>query len=282
MQLLSWEHWCRIGIDEKPQVGNYICRDLSCKGYVGEGYTKSNPPKHGETWCAEAKGIDKSLPGSRYFRLVCYNGEVSVEPCADFRQEVCIQSSVKGFNTAACRVNKWQDCYSQDNEDDCENIDRRDCKWETKTDFCILKDENGVCLTVDNDGNKIKASCVPLHAPGFDFWEEDTDAESMCSMASAVCVIDYEDKIGSDPEVVRNKECYDKCIDEGGEKDNCEKACMPACAYENSDDEWEVDEDKWAKEMNEMCIALGDCGSSKNYIGKMGYYDDVNDFITRN
>jgi len=78
-----------------PKLGDYICRDLSCT-YEGQRY------EHGETWCANSKGINENLPGSRYFRLVCYNGDVTVEPCADERKEVCLQGSVNGFSSAVC------------------------------------------------------------------------------------------------------------------------------------------------------------------------------------
>ena len=82
------------GETAKPQYGDYICKDLSCE-YKGKKY------KHGETWCADSKGGKNNLPGSRHFRLVCYNGEVTVEPCADFRQEICIQSEVNGFKAVS-------------------------------------------------------------------------------------------------------------------------------------------------------------------------------------
>ncbi|MFH1607616.1 MAG: hypothetical protein ABIA78_00615 [archaeon] len=202
--------------NKKATYGDNICKDLSCK-YDGEIY------KHGETWCANSNGVDKSLPGSRSFRLVCYNGEVSVEPCADFRQENCIQSDINGFKTAACRVNMWQDCFSQTEKKDCENIDKRDCKWIA-------------------GGNKVGNStigCVPLNAPGFNFWEEESEAEELCSLATKTCVIKYEKKII------------------GGEK------CVENCECEN--------EEAWKASQNEMCVSFGDCGEKKNYLGFVGY-----------
>ncbi|MFQ5531748.1 MAG: hypothetical protein ACE5ES_03990, partial [Candidatus Nanoarchaeia archaeon] len=106
----------------RPNFGDNICRDLSCD-FNGQNF------QHGETWCADAPGIENSDPGSRHFRQVCYNGDVTTEPCADFRQEVCLESEVNGFSVAACRVNRWQDCTSQTTQQDCENTDRRDCRW---------------------------------------------------------------------------------------------------------------------------------------------------------
>ena len=204
----------------KPNYGAYICRDLSCE-YEGETYS------HGETWCADVKGVSTikiddngeisssgiDLPGGRYFRLVCYNGDVSVEPCADFRQEVCIQSDINEFKTAGCRVNMWQDCVSQEDEEDCENTDKRDCKW-------------------------VEERCIPLYAPGFDFWNIEGDAESLCSIANNICTVKYEKKIGKDKKCVEN--C--KCLGAG-----------------------------WLDEMNTICNSIGDCGSNKNYLGFEGY-----------
>lgn len=190
----------------KPNYGDNICRDLSCE-YEGGKYS------HGETWCAESPSTEDNLPGSRYFRAVCYNGDVTIEPCADYRQEICIESTIQGFSTAACRVNKWQDCISQKEEKDCENLDRRDCLWLT---------------------NK----CVPSHSPGFNFWEVDSDSESLCSIANAECVVTYEKKLGG------SKECIE----------NCE--CLAST---------------WKQQLNTVCSAIGDCGSSTNYLGIQGY-----------
>ncbi len=160
--------------DKKPNYGDSICRDLSCK-YESKTY------KHGETWCADSKGSKDNLPGSRYFRLVCYNSEVTVEPCADFRQETCIQSDISGFKTAACRVNQWQDCYAQTNQANCENKDRRDCSW-------------------------VKDKCVPANAPGFDFWQAG-DAEQICSLGNRECVVVFEKKLSGSKKCVKNCEC---------------------------------------------------------------------------
>jgi len=163
-------------ISQMPSYGNNICADLSCE-FEGQTY------KHGETWCANSKGTNKTLPGSRYFRMVCYNGEVSVEPCADYRQETCIQSDVEGFKFAACRVNKWQDCNAQAEKKDCENVEKRDCKW-------------------------LNSRCVPKYTPGFNFWDVNgTNTNSFCSLATTTCTVKYEKKLTGGKECVENCEC---------------------------------------------------------------------------
>jgi hypothetical protein len=186
----------------KPKYGDNICRDLSCE-HDGKKY------EHGETWCASSLGTGKispdstdsdlekeNLPGSRYFRMVCYNNEVSVEPCADFRQEVCIQDSLNGFSTAACRVNQWQDCYSQTKKKDCENFDRRDCQWIPGIELANVETDE-------------KGACVPLFSPGFNFWETTSESESTCDLATKECLVVYEKSLTGKEKCVDGCECLE-------------------------------------------------------------------------
>lgn len=223
------------GVDEvRPEIGDNICRDLGCE-YEGQTY------EHGETWCAQASGtsvivegvevnptpqsiLSENLPGSRYFRLVCYDGEVTVEPCADFRQEYCLQTEVNGFSSAACVANKWQDCTSQTDPEECENRDQRDCKWVEAYD---------------------KQGCIPLYAPGFDFWNPESEANSICNLLTGTCKVIFEEKILEDEECVDNCECL--------EDDAEEKA-------------------------NYACSSLGDCGVKQNYLGVEGFNKFGDDF----
>lgn len=205
----------------KPNIGNNICRDLSCT-YKGKTYS------HGETWCDNSAGADKSLPGSRYFRLVCYDGDVTVEPCADYRAEVCEESQTNGFKVAACVVNKWQDCTAQTTQKDCENIDRRDCKWIAG-------------VTVGEQNKSVKGACVPNLAPGFDFWNAGGEAETRCGVANKQCVVTYETGLFGDKKCVSGCECL---------------------------------ADDWEAKMNLMCVSLGDCGISTNYIGVEGFHNE--------
>ena len=205
--------------DANPRYGENICKDLNCV-YEGKKY------KHGETWCADSEGIDETLPGSRSFRLVCYNGEVSIEPCADFRQEVCLESDIDGFKTSACRVNRWQDCYSRENKKDCENTDQRDCEW-------IQTGWNGPAPLIKSGG-----ACLPLYAPGFDFWAEEGDANSLCSMGTVSCTVVFEEKILGGTKCIKNCECLSV---------------------------------SWKNNMQRVCNSIGDCGDTKNYLGFSGY-----------
>ena len=242
--------------ESEPNYGDYICRDLGCQeGDLAEEFYDINEryPEHGETWCSRYGGVsiisaggepkntnslEENVPGSRYFRLACYNGEITVEPCADYRQQICIEGGIEVegdigvFKTAICRVNRWQDCVAQKNQKDCENTDKRDCKW---------------------GGTMVETSvCIPRYAPGFDFWESEQDAEDMCNIGSAVCKARYEYKL----------------VDITGKGGGGEWKCVENCNCEN---------EAWAEAANAICVSLGDCGASINYIGEDGYYDIIPD-----
>jgi hypothetical protein len=234
-----------------PDFGDNICKDLGCS-WANQDW------EHGESWCVTDP---KSRPGSRDFRMLCYNGEIIEEPCADFRAEVCIEDSVPAevtggdeFSVAACRVNRWQDCAAQNEKDDCENSDIRDCKWLGKSDLAeqILKNKGGV-----------SGICVPLNAPGFDFWEGDSDAEKICKMGDQQCVVEY----------VRKYEGAESGIGLGGVV-----SVIKDILGGDGKTDWEVKKggqcltQAWKNEAELLCSSLGDCGSSVNYLDIKGYY----------
>lgn len=179
----------------------------------------------------------QNLPGSRYFRLACYNNEVTVEPCADYRQEVCIESEVNGFSSAACRVNQWEDCGAQTNKEDCENTEERDCMW--------------IFVGMIGSDSEKHSVCTPRYAPGFDFWNEKSETENFCALANDVCVT--QEEAGLDGSY--------SC------KENCD--CLkPGTAGATGGE--------WLDEKIAFCQSLGDCGYKVNYIeteGDIGKYE---------
>ena len=95
--------------------GNNICADLNCKKTEnGQSY------KHGESWCVYndkgTTGKGDTAVGARFYKHICINGQETLEQCADFKQEECIEDKIKtplgDFSQAACRVNRWQDTLS--------------------------------------------------------------------------------------------------------------------------------------------------------------------------
>src|SRR3990172_7372966 len=225
-------------------------------------------------------------------------------------QTTVYPDGVTPFRNAACSVNEWGDCTSIANKEDCEDVEIRDCKWIPtfsrtdddrlttwipriegdsapliKTDGSLPKGRTGFNVQqilgiiskggmerlininnyrLGNDGEKRDSNfqhgvCVPKYAPGFDFManfssnkEEQRDklaqeGSDICSLASATCVVKYEKKLGGTWTAKENSEC-------------------------------EPDPDGgpylWRESMNNICVSLGDCGSTVNYIGQPG---DVKD-----
>ncbi|PIN94321.1 hypothetical protein COU61_00465 [Candidatus Pacearchaeota archaeon CG10_big_fil_rev_8_21_14_0_10_35_13] len=179
----------------KPTYGNFICQDLDCSNTFND-----NDYKHGESWCVndEQTKSNKAVVdvGTRFYRHLCVAGEEIVEPCADFRQELCVEASIKTstgtFSQAGCRVNKWQDCILQNDSDDCSDVDVRDCKW-----------INGP-VGLSNGG-----SCVPLVSPGLEFWNDAGNSQEVCAVASTTCVVTYEKDLLSGKKCVDNCECLE-------------------------------------------------------------------------
>lgn len=239
---------CKSYDKTKPTYGDYICSSLDCT-YNGKQYL------HGETWCVDNSNSNlagQNLPGSRYFRMLCYDGEVTVEPCAEYRNEICIQDEVNNYKTANCVVNRWQDCVNQSSQEDCEDNYTRDCKWISG--YSILKDANG--KDIGKGTNNLSGSCVPKYAPGFDFWSGEGDGAEICNIGTSTCVVKYETNIFINRAnfatwswATKKKYCVENC------------QCIPDGSTENKN---------WLNTITNICTSLGDCGIKKNYLGGLG------------
>lgn len=187
--------------DARPVDGNAVCRDLSCRDENGQ------TRKHGESWCAfesqigvEGTGNNQrsvDLPGSSHYRKVCFEGEIRVEPCGDFRNEVCVENRNEEaqFSQAACRINQWQKCFEA-------NTDKTKLAQCEQTTDCALK-------TV-NLGDKFKFDrCVPRYPPGFDLNAEAGGdvGESLCALGSQKCTVFYEKKLFGGWKCIANCDC---------------------------------------------------------------------------
>jgi len=234
---------------EGATYGNHICGDVNCYGTLN-----GNDYKNGESWCYyDTEGNENTATvGSRHYRHICYMGEEMVEPCADFRNEVCVEDEIeidssitsdsRVFAQAGCSVNRFQDCIIQNTSQDCLNSDKRDCIWipieaiksaltgeKIKIDAeRILAEALNVRMADEELGR-----CVPQVAPGFEFWE--SGAENDCNVGTITCVVKYEKGLL------------------GGEK-----------AVEN---EW-CEKPETVAVLTTYCSMLGDCGPKSNYIGK--------------
>jgi len=247
-------------------IGDFICSDVNC-------YDTSNGKdyKNGESWCYYDEGGKKNdRAGARHYRHICILGEEIVEPCADFRNEVCVEDSIEGeggdFSQAGCVINKWQDCvlYGSSEEEPagdpeaCLNRDQRDCMWipydaENKilgVNIDQLTDLKQAALSILNIGPRDDqfGLCVPKIAPGLKFW--DASSQDVCSVATQTCTVKYEKSTLGDWE----------CAKEGG---NC------FC-----------EEPQTALALAFYCSSLGDCGPGENFIGRFvneGYEIEISE-----
>ncbi len=269
---------------ESVNAGNYICKDLDCKDYRGRYSgsssglaTAANFPKHGESWCTtdNTRSGTSSSPGASFFRLMCYNGEVTVEQCDPTRQKICSQAkdSTSGYWTGNCLVNRWQDCWQQKTNDDCSNTDLRDCHW-----------VGGYSITDSGiqDGEGI---CVPNYAPGFDVNGnlEVTGGET-CGAASSICYVQVQ------------RGWINGLINPDGTKWGCDEGGIPIlqdiplinlipgvkgennceCLGSGLSSVWNQYGGKdygnsWKEARQNICSQLGDCGNKVNFIGNQGY-----------
>lgn len=276
------------GILGRPAYGDYICIDLSCK---------SQGKRHGESWCVSdsPSGDGKDTAGSRHFKEVCLNGDVLTEPCADYRGEICIEGTFNGFSEAACRANRWQDCLQQEEKADCENTGIRDCLWKTGYYYSektlqiekSIGDEEAKKLEIEQTPEGV---CLPNYPPGLNFWGASdatssssttgagtgnfssktpafgtgyvnptktaggTSASGACAVGNAKIAFKWEKVTRLWP---RNDEAWE-CANDACKKFDKDPANANITSSEAK---------TWAKEMNEFCYRLGDCGGYINWLG---------------
>jgi hypothetical protein len=270
---------CGEDKNNKMKVGDVICKDLNCYDTFENdasplsGYDKQN----GESWCVydSKPGDAADTVGSRHYRHICINGEEIVEPCSDFREEMCISGILNeetfgnmealnldqagSYVEAACRENR-QDCEvcndatagATANYNCCINEDVRDCLW-FEADLPDTVEDSSV-YTEDGLSPGI---CVPQVPKGQVFWSEDGSADtasdgSVCDVASTSCTIEY--RLGGVKRLITGK-------GKRSDKDDWEITAMSpdGCA-----------ERDWLVDRNNLCRAQGDCGAHYNFNGQAG------------
>jgi hypothetical protein len=243
--------------NEKLSDGDqdFVCRDLGCVDSYG------NDRKNGESWCEyqgafgikEGSGItggekiEDSLghyravdtPGSRHFRASCFDGEVSVNACDAYRNKVCVEERSKGdtsedISSAGCVLNVWQLCLDYNTQVESEDLDEKVSQLEERNEDCLA---NPQCFlkNVSISENFNFAICSPKYSPSFDLQENPAGGEMICGSASQKCTVTWVKKIS-------------------GWKPAINAGCL---------------EPKFAEQMNDMCMSLGDCGASVNYQGDL-------------
>lgn len=218
---------------------------------------------------------NQSLPGARDFVLGCHNGRVTVEMCADYRNEICSQDqNTNGIYQSQCILNRWTGCYTQKTQQDCLNPEiGGDCQWVRG--ISILRDDDGnrpvwdpetdslIPRTEDNKRLLMGASCVPKYSPGFDVSTTNSEAAQIaavqtCMIADTNCIVQFErgslaslfddERAWHVSGPLLNPRSNITCLDDDG-------TIVPG----------------WEKNFTNLCYSLGDCGISANYINTPGY-----------
>jgi hypothetical protein len=273
----------------KPTYGDYTCKSLHC-----------GDRKHGESWCVyDFNPLSGVAPvGSRHFVASCFEGEISIEGCADFMQEICAQSTDTsfGFTEAKCLVNDWRSCLNANDASSysavkkkCDenpqcimfndfykgNLKRSDNEFFAGFDPEKTNAEQGASGDLGKDQNQILAHCVPKFTPGFQFW---TTSDSI--VGSGKQQKSSANYGGSNEET--------SAICSLGSFSCVSMANRDTTLYGDSgtwrdQDNWECNFDARDKKeivrstdlpallvaMNERCRALGSCGVSTNIVGEV-------------
>ncbi|MBT6182871.1 hypothetical protein HOI04_03235, partial [archaeon] len=221
--------------DFDVDYGTNYCRDVSCE-FEGEQY------ENGESFCQyDGKiGEGDDVVGSRHWKYVCNQGDMQLEPCEDYRNEICVQQNteVDGeviYRNANCIPNNWRACVTINSEAESEEELIDDCNSAVNCEITDIAIADHFAYPV----------CTPKYPGGFDTRDERYQETTtlLCGKATQKCTVYQEEKFF------------------GG----CKYAANEACLGSG-----------FAEQMNDFCTALGDCGGAANYIGDFEKNYNVN------
>ncbi len=258
--------------------GEFSCNDLTCKDITESVASPDSggEKETGESWCLyDARvGFGQDVVGSRHYRSLCLNGEEVIEPCKDFREELCVQGTSDslqlnlgqvfnigdGYLESACRPNRYKECNScnelgssEKAQECCNDIGNKDCYFMPGG----ISDKGGLC--------------VPMVPPGLRFWEggssgggskdgTQTGANSVCEEASATCEVKF----------VRGGAARIGIAIEGLSSTGSDWECVKNCHCNSLE---------WVKAAASQCNARGDCGAKYNIKGRFtsgGFDTEIN------
>ncbi|MBI4154410.1 hypothetical protein HY501_03665 [Candidatus Woesearchaeota archaeon] len=288
---------CGEDTEHAMPVGSSICRGVNCEEtYDDEVSPNANGElkKNGESWCVfdSLPGKGRDLVGSRHYRILCANAEELVEPCKDYRQELCVQgvlgsevlSNIEALQSsfqegdyveAACRDNRWENCFAcntvlEDAEEKAEKVEGLSETILQKRKECCANEFTGDCYWLPSSVTAADGTCVPQVPPGLNIQPStsgakeaaSTDAQAVCSKGNSECKVIFREeglsRLGkgfvalAKVFLVFSKEGPKPLINE-----NCTQH-------------------EWVVAGNNICKSLGDCGAYYNIRGKISKSGYVN------
>lgn len=295
---------CGKVVGQKPKFGDFVCKSTSCDATTNSPSSPSagTPKKAGESWCLYdgAVGEGRDLVGSRHFRAVCINGEEIVEPCKDFREELCFQDTIKdesltnvniqqGFTESACRFNRWESCTACNAEElcggECDGLEDpfKDTEVNEAQAFCCAKkccqdsaardchwSQTGIsALPLPTETlNKLRQQdiagvCVPDVPPGIKFWSDETKFVESTTRGEAANIRTSSFSPDASETVCEdaNIECTVKWRRGGSSRLLGRDAGWKVIQNEH------CTKPEWVIAGNNLCKSLGDCGAYFNIAG---------------
>jgi len=228
--------------------GTLQCLNMNCPSSEQTG---NRYRKNGESWCVYdgAIGEGRDTPGSRHWKRICIDGKVKIEPCQDYRGQICVQSEIESengdeFSVSSCKLNEAIECLSYNSRDGVEDSDESRASGVSSMIQDCNSNEDCFVKTVDA-ADKFKFDmCVPKYPRGFDLApDQRTLSQDLCSLASRTCI------------AVKVKEIHFR---NGRPRIRWVWKANKACT-----------EAGFADKMNDLCMSIGDCGASVNYVGDL-------------
>ncbi len=245
------------------ETGTAKCSSLECKNapWVADNLgniLKTKTRENGESWCVYdgTVGNGTDIVGSRHWRYSCIDRKVMIEPCEDYRQEICGKIvDNKTFETTQdseeirCEDNRWRKClevtskiYSQGSSDDikkAKNLFAELEKSDARNKIRKECSEIGQCDYHEMILSKtpIVPMCLTKFPGGLDFWSNNSKSKETCSIATNIPYIGTCTKI---------KKC----------------GCVSGC---------DCGTEKWLEEANKICSSMGDCGAYVNIVEEVTY-----------
>jgi len=284
--------------------GDYTCTDINCYDTYEDdvspasGGTKLN----GESWCIYDSFTGEALDtvGSRHYRHLCINGEEVVEPCTDFREQICIHGVLTAdvFGTlealnlqsngeyieAACRDNRYEECYdcnflTEDTDDGTSNIIPTGTNNEDIIKDCCLNEDFRDCYWLEGEVERVeRGTNIPLTKI-----QQEAQSLEIETTVGGLCV----------PQVPSGSQFWteDGDAETASSNDICSAATRDCSATwriggwkklfggKTNVDNWNLVEEtpggcterSWFVNQNTICKAQGDCGAYYNWLGDAGY-----------
>ncbi|MFH1064961.1 MAG: hypothetical protein V1734_00450 [Nanoarchaeota archaeon] len=263
---------CSSKIDDTHPTA--YCKSVNCKAADVSDYPQINydgvARYNGESWCVydSKPGPASDTVGSRHWRHICINGEEIVEPCKDYREEMCAQMDVKNippegsqYREAGCIANKAKTCSL-----DCNTLKEAESDAEKeaayRADKKCCQSISRSCTWQATDEDKHEGMCMPIVPMGLSFWGDeegnvDDEAREICNSWN------------TEVETVWSENAFKWC------PENCNGRGSAGERRWDATGRGEVYTIEALQTNNVLCNSAGDCGAKYNYLGKFnneGYY----------